>query len=104
MPSMKCNLIPPFLMRKAGLVVDNLPKVQLLNPTKDYHSTHFPDENIRMPLRLNGTCSFFPSKKPLVCVLNNYDNTILFLTTGNENSHNKTHSETSKIFLIMRET
>ena len=27
-PSMKHSLVPPFLMREASLVVDNLPKVQ----------------------------------------------------------------------------
>ena len=32
-PAMKCNLIPSFLVREAGLVVDDLPKVQSLHPT-----------------------------------------------------------------------
>ena len=53
-PAMKHNLIPPFLMREEGVVVDDLPKVQSLNPTKHHNLTHFPDENLRMPLRLHG--------------------------------------------------
>ena len=47
---MKYNIIPPFLMREAGLIVDDLLQVQSLNPTKNHHSMHFPDENMRMPL------------------------------------------------------
>ena len=98
-PVMKYNLIPPFLMREAGLTVDDLPKVQSLNPTKHHHSIHFPDENLRIPLRLHGVFSYFPSKKPLVGVLNDYNNKILFLTTGNINPHNKIYSENEQAML-----
>ena len=77
-PAMKHNLIPPFVMREAGFIVDDLSKEQSLNPTKDHHSTHFTDENLRMSLRLHGMFSYFPSKKPLVSVLNDINNKILF--------------------------
>ena len=70
LPSMKHNLIPSFLVRETGLLVDDLTKVQSLNPTKYHHSMHFSDENLRMPLRLYEIFSHFPSKKPLVSVLN----------------------------------
>ena len=98
-PAMKYNLIPPFLMREAGLVVDDLPKVQSLNPRKHYHSMPFPDENLRMPLRLHKIFSYFPSKKPLVCALNYYNDKILFLTTGNVNPHNKIYSDKERVML-----
>ena len=104
MTALKCNLIPPFLMREADIIVDDLPKVQSLYPIKHHHSTHFPDENLRMPLRLHGMFSYFSSKKPLIGVLNDYNNNILFLTTGNINPHHKYTQKMSKLCLIMKET
>ena len=63
-PAMDNNLIPPFVMREAGLVVKDTPKTHLDKPTKEDHSTFFPDEKLRTPLKLSGTFSHFPSKKP----------------------------------------
>ena len=60
---------------------------------------YFPDENLRMPLRLYGIFSYFPSKKPLVGVLNDYNNKILFLITGTVNPHNKIYSENEQAIL-----
>ena len=102
MPAMKYNLIHPFLMREAGLIVGDLLKVQSLNPKKYHHSTHFPDENLRMPLRLHGVFSCFPSKKPLVSLLNYFYNNILFLTTGKINQHNEIYSE-NELAMLDRE-
>src|SRR5687768_5805580 len=31
-PTMRNNLIPPFVMREAGLIVNNVPKIQLSDP------------------------------------------------------------------------
>ena len=41
----------------------------------------------------------FPSKKPLVRLLNNYDNNKLFLTNGNLNPHDKFYSENEQVIL-----
>ena len=98
-PAMKHNLIPPFLTKEKGLVFDNLPKLKSLNPTKHHYSTHFPDVNLQMPLMLYGICSCFPSKKPLIGVLNDHDDKILFLTTYNVNTHNKIYSENERAML-----
>ena len=97
--AIKHNIIPPFFVREAGLVVEDLPKVQSLNPTKHHHSMHFSDENLRIPLRLHGIFSYFPSKKPLVSVLNDYCNKMLFLATGNVNQHIKIYSENQRAVL-----
>ena len=80
-------------MGEAGLVVDYLPKVQSLYPTKHNHSTYFTDEHLRVPLILHVIFSYIPSKKSSVSVLHDYDNKILFLTTGNINPHNGINSE-----------
>ena len=92
MLAIKHNLIRHFLMREACLIVDDLPKGQSINPTEHYPSMHLPDELLYMPLRSYGIFSYFQSKKPLVSVLNDYNNRLLFLTTVNINSHNEIYS------------
>ena len=91
--AMKHNPIPPFLMKEACVLVENSPKVQSKDPTKHHHSTHFTDEDLRMHLMFHGIFSYFSSKKPLLSVLNNYDNKILFLKTDNVNPYNAIYSE-----------
>jgi hypothetical protein len=52
MPAMDNNLIPPFIMREAGLIVNNVPKMQMNNPTDNHHSIVFLDEEFCIPLSL----------------------------------------------------
>ena len=63
-PSMENNLIPPFIMREAGIMVNDTPKIHIENPGVDNHSIWFPDRKIRIPLSLNGIFSYFPTSKP----------------------------------------
>ena len=51
-PSMDHNLIPPFMMREAGIEVHDTPKIQVLNPTEEDHSIYFPETRFRIPLSL----------------------------------------------------
>ena len=51
-PSMKNNLIPPFVMREAGIRVSDTPKIQTSDPTEEEHSVYFPDTDFRTPLSL----------------------------------------------------
>src|SRR5688500_17325408 len=37
-PTMSNNLIPPFIMQEAGLIVNNIPKIQVDNPDETDHS------------------------------------------------------------------
>ena len=62
-PAMKNNLLPPFIMREAGIIVRDTPKIQLTNPTEMDHAITFPD-GFRIPLSLWGIFSFFPTSKP----------------------------------------
>ena len=41
-PSMSHNLIPPFILREAGLVVRDVPKIHLPKPTPDDHTILIP--------------------------------------------------------------
>ena len=65
-PSMDYNLIPPFMMREAGLIVKDTPKIQVEEPSEDDHAISFPETGLRIPLSLNGTFSYFPTSKPSV--------------------------------------
>ena len=49
-PSMNHHLIPPFVMRLAGLIVDECPKFLASSPSIENHSIYFPKDKIRIPL------------------------------------------------------
>ena len=53
-PSMGHNLIPPFLIREAGLLLDENPKHQTPYPTIDNHSNRDQRSGLRIHLQLNG--------------------------------------------------
>ena len=47
---METALIPPFMMRIAGIEIDEWPKFLARKPSIKNHSIYFPDENIRIPI------------------------------------------------------
>jgi hypothetical protein len=49
-PSMKHNLLPPFILRQAGMVVNEVPKIHVNEPTIEDHSISFPETGFRIPL------------------------------------------------------
>ena len=63
-PTMNNNLIPPFIMREAGIQVNDVPKCQMDDPTIKDHSLYFEETNFRIPLSLNGIFSYCSSSKP----------------------------------------
>ena len=63
-PTMENNLIPPFMMREAGIQVTEIPKIQIEDPTEKDHAIIFPETNFCIPLSLWGIFSYFPTKKP----------------------------------------
>ena len=58
-PSMSHHLIPPFLLREAGLMVSDVPKIQSPNPTTSTHSIYDARTELRIHLQLNGIFSYF---------------------------------------------
>ena len=64
MPSLNDNLIPPFIMRQGGAIVNEKAKIHCQDPTVDDHCISFSNSELRIPLRLNGTFSFFHTRKP----------------------------------------
>ena len=68
-PSMVNNLIPPFMLREAGVKVNEIPKIQVDDPTEDDHAITFPETGFRIPLALWGIFSYFPTTKPTQRIL-----------------------------------
>ena len=63
-PEMECNLLPPFIVRHNGHYVNEIPKIQAKNPTVDHHCIFIEPVNLRIPLQLYGTTSYFASRRP----------------------------------------
>ena len=61
-PSMNINLIPPFIMREAGLVLSTTPKIHCDDPTVEDHSMFDEETGLRIPFTLNGIFSVFESR------------------------------------------
>ena len=62
-PSMKHHLIPPFVMREAGLIVDEVPKRQALKPEITHHAIEHRESGMMIHLQLNGVFSYFDCRK-----------------------------------------
>lgn len=90
-PSMNNNLIPPFMMREAGIQVKDVPKIQTLDPTEDDHAIVFRETGFRIPLSLWGVFSYFPSTKPTRNSLTS-GHDVYMLTPINWNPHSDAYA------------
>ena len=63
-PSMDHNLIPPFVLREAGFIVNDVPRIHCQEVTRESHSIISEDGDLRIPLRLHGVFSYFPTFRP----------------------------------------
>ena len=61
---MEVNLIPPIMMRLAGITINECPKFLAENPSDEHHSAYFPDADIRIPFLLEGIISYIPTRIP----------------------------------------
>ena len=77
-PSMENNLIPPFIVMQGGVKVNDIPKIQCLDPSMDDHCISFTQCDIRIPLQLMGIFSYFHTRKLLSPEL--FDNDKVFIT------------------------
>ena len=91
-PAMDHNLIPPFIMGEAGVDVKCVPKIQCKNPEEEDHSVYFKEEGLRMPLRLHGVFSYFPSSKPSNELLNDCTKALLLTLDGTWNPNSDVYS------------
>lgn len=63
-PSMNHHLIPPFMMRLAGVEVDECAKFLSKKPSVRNHSLYFPDEDVRIPMSIHNIFSYVPTRMP----------------------------------------
>ena len=63
-PTMSHNLIPPFILREAGVTVNDVPKIQVHTPSIEHHSLYFPAADRRIPLALWVIFSYFSCRSP----------------------------------------
>ena len=63
-PSMENNLIPPFMMREAGIMVNEKAKIHTDDPKDLDHSITFNSTGFRIPLYLWGIFSYFSTQRP----------------------------------------
>jgi hypothetical protein len=62
--SMNTNLIPPFILREGGLIVNDKPKIHCEHPTEDDHTIQDTKTGLFIKLNLDGVFSYFHSRKP----------------------------------------
>ena len=90
-PSMKNNLIPPFILREAGIEVNDVPKIHMADPDETAHSLFFTETNFRIPLSLWGIFSYLPVSKPSEDELTSNDDVYL-LTPSRWNPHSSAYA------------
>ena len=61
-PTMDHNLLPPFLVREASLFLDETPKFQSTDLSRNNHTIYDDESGMRIHLQLNGTFSYFPTR------------------------------------------
>ena len=44
-PSMTHNLLPPFMLREAGIAINEVPKIHVPSPTEEHHAIIFHETN-----------------------------------------------------------
>ena len=95
LPSMDHNLIPPFILREAGIEINEVPKIHAPSPSVTNHSVYIPSAGLRMPLLLWGIFSYFPTRCPTREELIDPDSEIYDLTpcSSNWNPHSQHYAE-----------
>ena len=61
-PTMDINLIHAFILREAGLVLNDTTKIYCDDPSVEDHSLFDEETGLRIPFTLNGTFSMFASR------------------------------------------
>ena len=99
-PAMEHHLVPPFILREAGIVVNEAPKIQVENPSIDDHSIYFPNDSSRIPLSLWGIFSYFPCRCPTNLELNECNNVQLMTPDGSRwNPHSDVYARNEENML-----
>ena len=85
------HLIPPFIMREAGIEVYNTPKIHVNAPIILDHSIEFPETKFRIPMSLHGIFSYLPMTKPSPQILEDCEE-VYILTLSRWDPHNSAYT------------
>jgi hypothetical protein len=86
-PTMHHNLIPPFIMRAGGIIVNDTAKIHCNDPSTNDHCLLFPNSDLTIPLQLNGTFSYFNTRAPTVQELHDCDKIFITPDASDWNPH-----------------
>ena len=87
-PELDVNLLPPFIARKAGIKLDECPKIQTINHTVNNHSIYISTYNLLISCRLMNIFSYFETRKQSVDKLHTCDKIFITPDASNWNPHN----------------
>ena len=90
-PLMSNNLLPPFMLREAGITVYDTPKIQVDDPSEEDHAIIFKEKGFKIPLSLWGTFLFFPTSKPSQATLQEPPD-VYVLTPSTWNPHSDAYA------------
>ena len=62
--SMEDNLIPPFISREAGIIVNERAKIHSEDPTEEDHTIQCRKTGLFITMELRSIFSYFPTRKP----------------------------------------
>ncbi len=96
-PAMEQNLIPPFVMREAGIVVNDTPKIHMKNPTIETHSLYFEETDFRIPMALWGKFLYFPTRAPTNDALAACNDVYLLTPNSIWNPHSDSYSKNEEM-------
>ena len=84
-PSMEHNLMPPFILREAGLVLRDTPKIDCNVPSTEDHYFFDEETGLRIPFTLDGTFSVFKSCSLTIDEINNVEDFVTAFLTPDSN-------------------
>ena len=82
-PSMENNIIPTFLIREAGIVIQDVPKNYVNDPLVLDHSIFFKKAGLRIPLSLTEIFSYLLLRRPTLTEMEESDN-VLVITPNSD--------------------
>ena len=86
-------LIPPFIMREGGLLVNDKPKIHTPTPSLHHHSIRAPDSDLHIHLKLVGIFSYFTIRKPTMNELYSCDKIFMTPDSSNWDPHSFEYSD-----------
>ena len=91
-PSMYINLIPLFIVREAGVVINDKPKIHVSDPLLGNHAIIFLKDNMIIHIKLNGIFSYFETTTPSPEQVRYFEDVFLITPEHNWDPHKKVYS------------